>query len=132
MWCDAVVFWPVVAIDYQCRNMGAAFTDGFSPLRYAVGQTIACDFGEDVREKDVLRGRGQNANGGTRGAGLQIVITGDDLDAASVAACEGADVDRRFGIERNALDVWNCIGLTIDLSYVRNDGIGARIFFVAY
>ena len=73
--------------------------------------------------------RQEDAEGGQRRLGLEVVVRRLGPGAAPAPAGERADVDRGLGVDRDPQGVVGPIGLGVDLLQLLEDGVGLLDFF---
>src|SRR6266567_973960 len=76
-----VVFWAIVNIDDELRDLGKALSYCLPPIDQTINQTIAGDFGRHPIEKELIGGRQENAHRGHSRHWLKIMIGSFRWDA---------------------------------------------------
>jgi hypothetical protein len=125
---SALMFRPIIESEHQRCARGAPLADGLPPLSEAIHQAVAGALrGPSVHKQFIQRGEAE-AHGGhcrLRGKG---VVGSLDRDPACPGPSDGANVDGRFGIHRDAPDLVCHIGGVGKLGDLREDRVGCRDF----
>ena len=116
--------WTILQIDRQCGERREPIADGLPPLREAIHKTITGHLRAHPVDTPCLRRWEEDAHGGHGRQRRTIVVGGLDLHTIFAPACEGADCDGRFGIQRDPSDIRRRIGGAMALGHLVADGVG--------
>jgi hypothetical protein len=125
----ALVFWTILPIEPQGGERRAPLTAPLPPLGEAINEAIPGHCGRDPVHTQLAQGWQEDADGRYRRRGRTIVVGRLDLQATLPAPGDGADLNSRFRIHRDASDVVCHSGGVLDLGYLREDGVGFGAFF---
>ncbi len=126
----AMVLWPIVLVDNKRRDFRKAFMVAGPKVRQAIDDEIAGHLGRgEVEVEFPLLGQIDAVWRHFGGFALEIMVESLDNYSIQTTSGEGADVDRRFGIQRYAQHRLILVSFQVNFVNFVKDRIGLGNLF---